>query len=139
MPKSVRTASSLCLMFFIAFGMVGCGGEAASPQAGVRSVPAEPTKPARQRREREKLSDEEWKKMAENADAELQASQKQLESTADDVEKNFDRIRQDLEAGKKKAAEDQAKADKEAFDKFDAATQQKPKSAPASQPNRSKP
>lgn len=124
MSKLQRTALSLGLMFAVVGGICGCGGDSAAPQAGVGNASSEPIKPTRQRREREKLSDEEWKKMEQAATAELQAAQKQLENTADDVEKNFDKIRQDLEAGKKKAAEDQAKADKEAFDKFDAATRE---------------
>lgn len=131
MSMSLTANLHLCLVFLIAFGTVGCGGDAVSPQPRAESNTTDPAKPTRQRREREKLSDEDWKKMEDAAKGELQASQKQLESTADDVEKNFDRIRQDLEAGKKKAAEDQVKADKEAFDKLDAATQQKPKDAGA--------
>lgn len=139
MPKWMSVASSLCLMFSITLGMVGCGGEPASPQSGVGSVPSEPTKPARKRREREKLSDEDWKKMEEAANSELQASQKQLEATADDLEKKFGQIGKDLKAGEKKVAEDQAKADKEAFDRLDAATQQKPITSPVAPRQSSKP
>ena len=138
MTNYFRAMLLACLLICASLGIVGCGDEAAPP-AGAGNVSVEPSKPTSSKPAQKELTAEDWKRMEEKARADEVAANKKLEATADDVQKNFDRIRQDLEANEKKAADKQAQSTKAALDKFDAATQPNAKASSTGSANQPKP